>query len=349
MGGWTSMLHSDERGLSILCQCYDLRDQIGDCNGVAWAAFNLALSYFGADEYAQSEKYTREALARMTDLRTIKGIVQVTHHLTVLLMLRGELEEARQLTEDKLLLTQHLRYQDGESLLLGVKSILVSLMEGDYVLAERLAEQSKRERKFESYKTQPYEWGHLMSVCGLGDFEEAQRSLFALLEYHLTDSIPTTILLSVLALVADDLGQPEKAVEYLGLALATPVLAHGWMLRWKLFADLRRRLEEELDPDVFQAAEQRGRSLILTDVLTQIVTVSPSVEVSQDALVDPLTDRELDVLRLLADGLSNRDIAERLVLSVGTVKVHTRNIYSKLGVGSRTQAIVRGRELGLLA
>jgi LuxR family maltose regulon positive regulatory protein len=73
------------------------------------------------------------------------------------------------------------------------------------------------------------------------------------------------------------------------------------------------------------------------------------VEVSQDALVDPLTDRELDVLRLLAEGLSNRDIADQLVLSVGTVKVHTRNIYSKLGVGSRTQAIVRGRELGLLA
>jgi ATP/maltotriose-dependent transcriptional regulator MalT len=155
--------------------------------------------------------------------------------------------------------------------------------------------------------------------------------------------------LLVSAFIADGLGQPEKAVEYLGLALSTSDLAHGWMVRWTLFADLRRRLEAELDPDVFQAAEQRGRSLTLTDVLTQIVTVPPSVEVSQDALVDPLTDRELDVLRLLAEGLSNRDIADQLVLSVGTVKVHTRNIYSKLGVGSRTQAIVRGRELGLLA
>jgi ATP/maltotriose-dependent transcriptional regulator MalT len=223
------------------------------------------------------------------------------------------------------------------------------LIEGDYALAKQLSEQSKWEGMFQSYKTQSYQWGHLVSVCGLGDCEEARRSLSELFERHLIAPIPTTIILLVSAFITDSLGQPEKAVEYLSLALSTSDLAHGWMLRWTPFADLRRRLEAELDPDVFQAAEQRGRSLTLTDVLTQIVTVPPSVEVSQDALVDPLTDRELDVLRLLAEGLSNRDIADQLVLSVGTVKVHTRNIYSKLGVGSRTQAIVRGRELGLLA
>jgi LuxR family maltose regulon positive regulatory protein len=66
------------------------------------------------------------------------------------------------------------------------------------------------------------------------------------------------------------------------------------------------------------------------------------------ALVDPLSERELEVLALLQEGISNREIAERLFLSVGTVKRHTHNLYGKLDVSNRTQAIIRGQELGLL-
>jgi LuxR family maltose regulon positive regulatory protein len=65
-------------------------------------------------------------------------------------------------------------------------------------------------------------------------------------------------------------------------------------------------------------------------------------------LVEPLTPREAEVLRLVCEGLSNRAIAERLVVSLSTVKKHTGNIYGKLGVSSRTQAIVRAQELGLV-
>jgi LuxR family maltose regulon positive regulatory protein len=56
----------------------------------------------------------------------------------------------------------------------------------------------------------------------------------------------------------------------------------------------------------------------------------------------------MDVLRLIGEGCSNQDIAVRLVLSLHTVKKHISNIFSKLGVGSRTQAIARARELKLL-
>jgi LuxR family maltose regulon positive regulatory protein len=72
-------------------------------------------------------------------------------------------------------------------------------------------------------------------------------------------------------------------------------------------------------------------------------TVAPASE-----LIEPLTARELDVLRLVANGLSNQAIAERLVLSIGTVKWYTRQVYGKLGVQTRTQAIVRAHELRLL-
>jgi ATP/maltotriose-dependent transcriptional regulator MalT len=68
----------------------------------------------------------------------------------------------------------------------------------------------------------------------------------------------------------------------------------------------------------------------------------------QSAMVELLTERELKVLRLIADGASNRAIAEQLVITVGTVKRHITNLFGKLGVRSRTQAISAARAIGLL-
>jgi ATP/maltotriose-dependent transcriptional regulator MalT len=66
------------------------------------------------------------------------------------------------------------------------------------------------------------------------------------------------------------------------------------------------------------------------------------------SLVAPLTAREVEVLQLLEAGLHNRQIADRLVVSLGTVSRHTGNIYSKLRVDSRAQTIGQARRLGLL-
>jgi predicted ATPase/DNA-binding CsgD family transcriptional regulator len=71
---------------------------------------------------------------------------------------------------------------------------------------------------------------------------------------------------------------------------------------------------------------------------------SPKRQAQQEGL----SEREIEILRLLAEGLSDRDIAERMVMTINTVKWYNRQIYSKLGVGSRTQAIVRARDLQLL-
>ncbi len=69
---------------------------------------------------------------------------------------------------------------------------------------------------------------------------------------------------------------------------------------------------------------------------------------SQTRLIEPLTDREMAVLRQMAAGSSNLEIAERLVISVGTVKAHIYHITAKLGARSRTEAVARAREAGLL-
>ena len=66
------------------------------------------------------------------------------------------------------------------------------------------------------------------------------------------------------------------------------------------------------------------------------------------SLIEPLTPREREVLQLLLEGASNREIAQHLVLSVNTVKKHVLNLCGKLGVQSRAQAIAKARRLHLL-
>jgi LuxR family maltose regulon positive regulatory protein len=78
------------------------------------------------------------------------------------------------------------------------------------------------------------------------------------------------------------------------------------------------------------------------------VTFGEPVRPRPGELLDPLTPRELEVLRLICKGYSNPEIASELVVTVNTIKKHTSNIYGKLGVSSRTQAIARAHDLGLV-
>ena len=68
----------------------------------------------------------------------------------------------------------------------------------------------------------------------------------------------------------------------------------------------------------------------------------------QGPLIDPLSDRELEVLELFAQGLSNQAIADKLIISLGTVKAHSSNIYRKLDVRNRAQAVIAAREMKML-
>lgn len=97
------------------------------------------------------------------------------------------------------------------------------------------------------------------------------------------------------------------------------------------------------------------RQLTTTDSSTphrayihKLIAATQPQENTPTPLLDPLSERELEILRLTATGMSNKQLAETLVLTVGTVKWHLNNIYSKLGVSSRTKAVARARELGVL-
>jgi LuxR family maltose regulon positive regulatory protein len=70
---------------------------------------------------------------------------------------------------------------------------------------------------------------------------------------------------------------------------------------------------------------------------------------SGSELIEPLSEREIEVLQLIAQGLSNREVGDRLYLTINTVKAHSRTIYSKLGVNNRTQAVAKARSLGIIS
>jgi LuxR family maltose regulon positive regulatory protein len=98
---------------------------------------------------------------------------------------------------------------------------------------------------------------------------------------------------------------------------------------------------------LFLAKSQRLGQGYASELLhtQEIVTVTEPAPAQ--LLIEPLTSRELEVLKLIESGCTNQDIAKRLVISIPTVKRHISNLYAKLGAKSRTQAVSLGRELGL--
>jgi LuxR family maltose regulon positive regulatory protein len=106
----------------------------------------------------------------------------------------------------------------------------------------------------------------------------------------------------------------------------------------------------------FLAAKRTGHPTLPKDIAPSYVnsllealgaSTTPASPAAQ-ALVEPLTARELDVLRLIAAGLSNAEIAQELVIAVSTVKSHINHIYGKLGAKSRTHAVAKAQTLDLL-
>ena len=83
-------------------------------------------------------------------------------------------------------------------------------------------------------------------------------------------------------------------------------------------------------------------------VVAEFARLVPPVRFPEAGLPEPLSNREREVLQLLAQGLSNREIATRLSLAEGTVKNYVTNILQKLGARDRTQAALRARELGVI-
>ncbi|HEX3621956.1 MAG TPA: LuxR C-terminal-related transcriptional regulator [Acidimicrobiales bacterium] len=147
-------------------------------------------------------------------------------------------------------------------------------------------------------------------------------------------------ILVLLALAHDARGDRPTALDHLGRAvtLAEP---EGHV---RLFLDEGPRLRALLEP-----VARHGASAAYARRLLEGRPDAARHAGKRQPLVDPLSDRELDVLRLLASDLSGPEMARELTVSLNTLRTHTKSIYAKLGVGNRRAAVRRGDELRLLS
>ena len=118
--------------------------------------------------------------------------------------------------------------------------------------------------------------------------------------------------------------------------------------------------QKPVSPQLFSEATAKGEesdlASLTADLLYQLsLPLTPLAELPTSAptkpvqtLIEPLTARELEVLKLLCEGLSNQEIADELGIALGTVKFYTGQIYGKLGVRNRVTAVARARELKLI-
>jgi len=141
-------------------------------------------------------------------------------------------------------------------------------------------------------------------------------------------------------------GEKDKAVQLLGdaLALAEP----GGFIR--LFVDEGLPMAQLLSEAaaIGMMPDYTGKLLAVLEAEEQKREDTSSLPPPAQPLIEPLSRRELEVLHLMAQGLSNQEMCERLFLALDTVKGHNRKIFDKLQVQRRTEAVARARELGLL-
>jgi len=153
--------------------------------------------------------------------------------------------------------------------------------------------------------------------------------------------------LVMMALAHHSLGNTPTALDSLGQAL-TLAEPQGYV---RLFVDeglpmaelLRFAISHNISPDYAS-----NLLAAFPKEIQDTVQYDKDLTASTQNLVEPLSEREIEVLRLMAVGCKYKEIAERLVVSINTVRHHTRNIYGKLDVNNRTQAIGRAKEINIL-
>jgi LuxR family transcriptional regulator, maltose regulon positive regulatory protein len=277
----------------------------------------LALAYQAKGQGKEAQETARALLALMQEQHNMGGMMAAYAFLGRLALLQGDVEEASRCLE-----------------LAGEQKVWGSML---FLEDQPLTE--------------------VRVLLAKGDTTSVARgqALLTHLLHYVEDMHSTRKTIKVLALQAwayELQGREAEALEVLeqALALGCP----GGFVRTftdlppllKMIAELRRRRKEQKVLDDKLDAYLQAILVAMSPVPAQ---GSSTKELMRQEGLDPLTERELQILHLLEKGLTNREIASELVVTPGTVKLHTKHVYRKLSVNNRQMAVTLARALGLLA
>jgi len=304
------------------------------------AHLGLAHIFYEWNDLGVAQQHGQQSVQLARQLENTGSFVACEIFLARLKLAQGDLAEASSiLTKAELTVRQHNFAH--RMLEVAAAQVLVFLQRGNLVAAAHLAEKHKLPiSQARVYLAQGNPTAALAVLEPFCQQVEAKGKK----DEWLKVKVLQVVALHAAALRAD--GVKDQAFQLLGdaLALAEP---SGFI---RIFVDEGPPMARLL----YEALSQG----IATDYIQRLLAAFPDTEPDGAGLaktqtpefewVEPLSERELDILQLLGEGLTNQEIASKLYISVNTVKAHTRNIYSKLDVKNRTKAVVRGKALGIL-
>ena len=202
-----------------------------------------------------------------------------------------------------------------------------------------------------------------LAALGLGEHETAREQFVQALRVALkADTPPLTLsLLATIGAFLLEAGARELGLATLAIVVHHPAADQATKDRGEklLVAEGRGGLPAITipgwpDPAAFDRAPHLDTVLMTLQARLAGLDEVPAgaqrlhIRAEEQSLVEPLTERELEVLEQIALGLTNREIAGRLFIALSTVKSHIKNIYGKMEVSNRVQAVARAQELGLV-
>ncbi len=346
---------SADKGKALAEESLAILRPLNDPEVMITALDTLRQAVFFLNHMTEAEQATQEGLQIAREHGDLLRVARFLNNAGQYAKINREYTDARRFGQEALEIAEAF----GDPAVIAYSCWLLGDMArelGDFADAGRRYEQS-----LHYYQESGKVWGIAINQLGLGkiavslkNFAEARRCFRQTLIIDLqvgSHRWQTDTLLNITHLPVAE-GQKEWAVELLAL-----VLHHPATMQYNRDSAEQRlaTLQAELAPAEFDAAVQRGRARDLETTVTGLIAdFSEHVSVAAplaggEFLPDDLTERELEVLHLIAQGMTNRQIGERLFLAVGTVKFYASQIYGKLHVENRVQAVARARELNLLA
>jgi non-specific serine/threonine protein kinase len=331
-----------------------------DEHGIALRAKALNAAGFRATdhaEYAAAGTFHERALGIWRRLGNAPGRVASLHGVGDTALWQGYVPAARAAYDEGLSIARSQGPSEDVSLF-AFHLAQLSWLVGELDVGERFGEEALRVgRETGSTTWPPYALFVLASLAHeRGDVPGAgaryREAIGLAWEHH--DRLCIRMALPGLAGLATLEGDPVRALRLAGAANALEENAGIWA-----FPPIRDRHErwlaaarEAVDLELGEAAWAAGRALHLDDTvayaLEQATAIDDRVPGAQNTSDDPLTAREREVLELIAQGRSNREIAEALFVTEHTVKYHVASLFSRLDVTSRAEAVARAASLGLL-